>query len=418
MKTSLTLTLEGRPGCEGVLTVRAGTVRGRRRLIAALLAAATSGTLAGCGLNGSLTAGTGLGGRGPGALTAGAPGATPPAGTTGDGSAPGTTSSGATSSGGAPATTSSGGTTTSGGGTATGSGGGTTTGSGTTTTVLPGTGRPTVFLGDENTPEQFILGELYRVALTDEGYSLSISQNIGTPAISLQALEQRTLSIYPAYLNQWDSAVAGDDATFATRDEALGAAQTFAAAHGLELLDPTPFSDTTGLAVTTQYAGDHRLRTLADLAHLASPFTVGGPVQFAQPGGGLPEIEHAYGFLPTSTQTVAIGSQYAALAAGTIQAAYVNTTDYQLATGQFTLLRDPLHILGFGNVVPVTTDAVVSATGEGPTFSATINRVDALLTTKVMRELNVQVELLNETPEEVATTFLAEHGILPPPIAS
>lgn len=282
----------------------------------------------------------------------------------------------------------------------------------TTTPLLPGTGKPTIALGDENTPEQFVLGELYRVALSDQGYTVTITQNIGTSTTSVQALSQGTLDLYPAYLNQWDSQVAGDGQVFHSESAALVAGESFALEHGMELLTPTPFSDTGGIAVSNWFAGKHDLRTLAGLSHLTDLFTLGAPLWFSATGGGLPAIEQAYGFLPTSTQPVDIGLQYQELAAGTIQAAFVQTSDWQLALGQFALLGDPQHVLGFGNVVPVTTTAVANA--EGPAYIATIDRVSALLTPKVMRELNQDVALLGESPDDVATAFLESNGIYPP----
>src|ERR1700722_20100487 len=44
---------------------------------------------------------------------------------------------------------------------------------------LPGTGRPVVHLADGNVPEQFIIGQLYAIALTHEGYTVILSRNLG-----------------------------------------------------------------------------------------------------------------------------------------------------------------------------------------------------------------------------------------------
>src|SRR5580700_9259886 len=64
----------------------------------------------------------------------------------------------------------------------------TTTATTTTTVSLPGTGRPPVTIGDENTPEQFLLGQLYYQALKAEGFPVSLNQSIGPTAVIQQAL--------------------------------------------------------------------------------------------------------------------------------------------------------------------------------------------------------------------------------------
>jgi osmoprotectant transport system substrate-binding protein len=286
----------------------------------------------------------------------------------------------------------------------------TTTASTSTKSTLPGTGRPSLTLGDKNTTEQFILGELYDLALSAQGYSVTLYRNIGPPSVTYQALEQGNLNIYPEYLNVWDSQVVHDPRLFRSSADAYVTGQTWAADHQLELLSPTPGSDTNGIAVTTAFARANHLRTLADLSRLSTTLHLGAPVQFAQSSTGLPALEQAYGFLPATTPTVVIGDQYTELQAGKIQAAYVQTTDAELSSSAFKVLGDPRHINGFGNIVPVVTTSTLAA--EGPAFVETINRVDNLLTTPVLRQLNADVDLLHQDASAVAKQFLIEHGLV------
>ena len=44
----------------------------------------------------------------------------------------------------------------------------------------------------------------------------------------------------------------------------------------------------------------------------------------------------------------------------------------------------------------------------------TIDRVSALLTRTVMRELNEQVDVAGQDPATVAKMFLETHGVIPP----
>lgn len=286
----------------------------------------------------------------------------------------------------------------------------TSTTSSTSTTALPGTGKPAVVLGDKNTTEQFILGELYDLALSAQGYSVTLTRNIGPPSVTYQALQQGNLNLYPEYLNVWDTQVVRSTNPIRSVDDAYLVGQTWAAEHQLELLVPSPGSDTDGIAVTTAYANANRLRTLAGLNRVSPTLKIGVPLQFAQSSTGLPALEETYNFTPSSTSTIVIGDQYKDLQAGKIQAAYVQTTDAQLSTSQFRLLGDPRHVDGFGNIVPVVTASTLAA--EGPTFVDTINQVDDLLTTRVLRVLNADVDLLHEDPRVVAKQFLQEHNLV------
>ncbi|MBV9606734.1 MAG: hypothetical protein JO027_16590 [Solirubrobacterales bacterium] len=281
----------------------------------------------------------------------------------------------------------------------------------TTTVTLPGVGKPPITIGDENTPEQFILGQLYYQALKAQGFPVTLNQSIGPPQVVMQALATGQLAMYPEYLNTWDQEVAGIQEQFHSRSAAYLAGQRYAQQHGLTLLDPTPFSDTDAIGVSFDYAVENQVQTISDLISVTPQLTIGGPPQFQQSSTGLPLLENTYGVVPSAFKPLEIGAQYQALDQGAVQAAVVQTTDPQLLTGSYPLLRDPANVFGWGNVVPVASAQALAA--EGPVFAATINRVSALLSLDTMRELNAQVVLYNQDPATVAQQFLQAQGILP-----
>jgi glycine betaine/choline ABC-type transport system substrate-binding protein len=291
----------------------------------------------------------------------------------------------------------------------------TTTATTTTTVSLPGAGRPPVTIGDENTPEQFLLGQLYYQALKAAGFSVSLNQSIGPTAVIQQALANGQLAMYPEYLDTWNTSVAGLRSAFRSPREAWLAGQRYALRHGLELLNPTPFSDTDAIAVSFDYAVENQVQSIPDLIKI-SPLTLGGPPQFQQSPTGLPALQSTYGVVPSTFTPLEIGSQYQALDQGTVQAAVVQTTDPQLLSGSYPLLSDPEDIFGWGNIVPVASARAIDA--EGPVFESTINRVSALLTLPAMREMNAEVQLDGQDPAAVATEFLQSAGLLPAPSTS
>jgi osmoprotectant transport system substrate-binding protein len=288
----------------------------------------------------------------------------------------------------------------------------TTTTSSSTTTSLPGTGKPAVVIGDKNYNEQFVLGELYYYALTANGFDVSLNRNIGATSVTVQALATGRLAMYPEYLQTWNTEVAGDLRTYRSALLAYQAAQRYARKHGFILLNPTPFSDTWGIAVTDGYAAQNGLGTIGDLQNVDQSLTLGGPAPLAQgPQALLPAIEHRYGVTPTSFVPLAVGDQYPALDSGAIKTAFVMTTDGQLAFGDYQLLADPRDVFGWGQVVPVVSAKALSE--EGPAFDEIINRVSALLTTPVMRQLNALVDVAGKDPATVARQFLETHGVIP-----
>jgi osmoprotectant transport system substrate-binding protein len=276
--------------------------------------------------------------------------------------------------------------------------------------TLPGADKPPVTIGDQNYTEQFVLGELYKQALGAQGYTALINRNIGVT--QLQALQTGRLGMYPEYLGTWNTSVAGDQRQFRTVREAFQAGQLYAQAHGLQLLDSTPFSNNDAIAVTVGYARQNGLHSITDLVKVAPTLTLGGPPQFKTSPTGLPLIEQVYGLLPAGFKQLDVGEQFSALDQGSVQAADVNTTDGELASGQYTLLADPKRIFGSGNVVPVVSSKVLAI--EGPAFATTINTVSALLSTATMRQLNAAVDIYHQDPAAVAKRFLQGHGLVGP----
>jgi osmoprotectant transport system substrate-binding protein len=281
----------------------------------------------------------------------------------------------------------------------------------TRSSTLPGTGRPQITIGDKNFTEQFVLGELYSQALEAQGYTVMVNRNIGPSDVTFQALESKRLDMYPEYLSTWDSSIAGYRRSFHGIKQAYLAGQHYALAHGLELLDPTPASSTGAIGVTNAYAYDHDLKSLGDLRRVAPEMTLGAPPQFETSATGLPLLQQVYGFTPATFKALDVGAQYQALDQGTVQAANVGTTDGQLATGRYTLLRDPRHTFGWGKIVPVVAARVLTV--EGPVFTKTVDRVSALLSTNTLRHLNAAVDIGNQDPKLVAKQFLQQHGLVP-----
>jgi glycine betaine/choline ABC-type transport system substrate-binding protein len=208
----------------------------------------------------------------------------------------------------------------------------------------------------------------------------------------------------------WDADVAGYKRQFSSMRTAYDAGQRYALSRQLQLLRPTPFSDTEAIGVTLTYAVEQGLSSIGDLRKLAQTLVIGGPPQFKTSQSGLAGMEQTYGFAPASFKSVAAGEQYRELDKGTIQAADVNTTDGQLLSDRYVLLRDPSHVFGFGNVVPVVSRKVID--DEGPAFVATVNAVSRLLSTPVIRRLNATVAIDHQDPTAVAKQFLAAHHLL------
>jgi osmoprotectant transport system substrate-binding protein len=225
------------------------------------------------------------------------------------------------------------------------------------------------------------------------------------------ALQNRRLDIYPEYLGEWNSQVAHLHRRFRSLHASFAAATRYAGRHGLALLNPTPFSNTSCVAVLSQYAQANNIYSIPQLAS-GGPIIFGAPIDFQAASDGVPALEHAYRLKPDYLQSIGDGLQYWWLGTGNVDAAYCSTTDPALDEPRYMELRNPKNIFGYGNVIPVTTPRVLRV--EGPRFARTIEKVDSLLTQRAIRGLNAEYELGGHSPTAIAGQFLEGNGVLPP----
>jgi osmoprotectant transport system substrate-binding protein len=283
----------------------------------------------------------------------------------------------------------------------------------TATTLTPassgvGVGRPAVTIGDENSPEETVLGALYAQALATKGFKVTLKGDVGPPGVAYRALTSGQMDMYPAYTGTLLSAVADRTAIPASAGATYEQAKAFVEKRGLTMLNYTPFEDPNALATQPRYAGDHGLSSIADLEAMGKSVTLGAPAEFATSVDGLPGLRRAYGVDPTF-RPIATGRSYRALEAGQVDVQDVSTTAGQLLSGKLELLADPKHVFGFQNVAPVVRRSVLAA--EGPAFAQTLNRVSSLLTGEAIEKMNVAVAIDRQSASSVARHFLSANRL-------
>jgi osmoprotectant transport system substrate-binding protein len=287
---------------------------------------------------------------------------------------------------------------------------GSSSGSKTTAAKGPGVGKPAVTFGTKNFAEQFLLGELYAQALTAKGFHVSLKSNVGATEIIYRALTLGTLDAYPEYTGILRTVIGNRNARAKSATDAYDQARQVAASEGIVMLNPTPFVDRDVLAVRRSFATRYHLRTIADLAKVPRKVIVSGAPEFRTRLEGFIGLKRIYHLSNLAFRPHRIGTQYAALDSGSVDAADVFTTDGQLtSTSAYVVLKDPKNMFGFQNEAPLVRQKVLDA--EGPAFADTLNAVSALLTTQMMRQMNASVVLQGASPATVANEFLRAHHL-------
>jgi osmoprotectant transport system substrate-binding protein len=276
-------------------------------------------------------------------------------------------------------------------------------------TAQPGKGKPPITIGTKDFTEEFVLGELYAQALRAKGYTVNVKSNIGPTEITDKALTSGKIDAYPEYDGESVATVAGKNVLAKSPAETVKVAKDFYAERGQVTSNPTPFQDVDAIATLKPFAQKNNLTTVEDLKKLPR-FSVGARPEFKDRFVGLAGMRKLYGIDNAKFKQLSIGLQYKALDRGDVDTANVFSTDAQLASGKYTILKDPKGVFGFQQVLFVMNKQKYDAVG-GPQFMAIINKVNSLLTEPAMRSMNAAVALDKKDPAAVAGQFLEANGL-------
>jgi osmoprotectant transport system substrate-binding protein len=154
--------------------------------------------------------------------------------------------------------------------------------------------------------------------------------------------------------------------------------------------------------VTRAFAEQYQLSSIADLANVDVPLTLGGPPELEERPYGPTGLKDTYGidvaFTATGDTTVD------ALVAGTVNVADVYTANPRIQSDDLVGLEDPEGLLLASNVVPLVSADLADQVAD------ILNPISAKLTPEGLVGLNVQSVDEKKSPDAIASAWLQENG--------
>jgi osmoprotectant transport system substrate-binding protein len=277
--------------------------------------------------------------------------------------------------------------------------------------ILPGHGKPTIVLGNKNSVEEVLLGELYAQAFRAQGFIVDLRPNIGGSQQIDTLFQSGQINAYPEYLGEVATTDAGYAQPLTSEAQTEQLAKQYEDRHGATVMMPvTPFSNTDGLIALNSFARDKHLTTIDQLKRLGRIKFGAYPAAQTRYAGYL-GLQQAYGLTNLQFVSEAAGPPtYAALDSHEVQVADAFMTDPQLATGPYAVLGDPKSIFGFQHVALIIKASLLNQLG--PAFQPTYTSVTNLLTIDAMRALTGAVVIQGKIPASVAHAFLLANHLL------
>jgi osmoprotectant transport system substrate-binding protein len=269
----------------------------------------------------------------------------------------------------------------------------------------------TVIMGSKNFTEEYILGELYTQALKAKGFDVNYKQSIGATEIIDTALTSGKINVYPEYVGEIVQTVFHHKQLPKTAKAWWQLAVKLNKPRGITVLNPTPFFDVDAIAVRKADAQKYGLKNVADLKKVPNA-SVGARPEFKDREEGFLGMKNVYGLKNMKYVSLDQGLTYQALDQKKVFSIDVFSTDPQLASGKYVVLKDPKLVFGVQNVAPEVSNKLLTALGpKAADFKATMNTVSAKLTQKAILAMNSAVVNNKQTPKAVAAAFLKANGL-------
>jgi osmoprotectant transport system substrate-binding protein len=272
-----------------------------------------------------------------------------------------------------------------------------------------------VVVASFNFPGSELLAAIYGLAIRHAGIPVQLELDLGPRELVQPALEQGLVDVVPEYLGTALTSL-HPPAGLAMPDPAAvraTLARALAPWH-VRVMTPAAAQDQNGIVVTEATARRLGLHKVSDLRRIAARLTLGGSPECPGRPYCLPGLRKAYGldfarFLPFDTEP----QRVAALRAGVVDVAVLDTTDGNLAVGDLVLLSDDRYLQPAENVVPVIASSALARYGKR--LAGAVNAVSAQLTSQALLFMDWRVEVAGAGVMAEARAWLERHGVLPRP---
>ncbi|WP_168929808.1 ABC transporter substrate-binding protein [Nocardioides sp. GY 10127] len=262
--------------------------------------------------------------------------------------------------------------------------------------------------------EAELVADMYEQLLENAGYDVTVKL-VGSRD-AYMADFPGDVDVVPEYVggivNYLNTAANGAKATAFTQgdgQEMADAGKSLLDDAGITLLDLSSATDTNAFFVTQEYADANSLTTLSDLKGTSVVLAAAPDCEGrADCEAGLVDD---YGIDVTKLLPLGYASDqtYKSVLDGESQLGETSTTDGALASQGLVVLDDDQKIQPAQNLVPAVSSDFLDA---HPDVADVLNPLMAALDTDTLTELNGEVSVDRQKPEDVAKQFLTDAGLL------
>jgi osmoprotectant transport system substrate-binding protein len=261
-----------------------------------------------------------------------------------------------------------------------------------------------ITVGSADFSESQLLAEIYGQALSAKGIEVKKKPNIGNRETYMAAIKDGSVDLVPEYTGA--SLAYFDKNSTETDPQKAYDALKKALTPGLEILEMSPATDEDTIVVTKATADKYGLKSIGDLK--GKNLVAGGSSEFKVRTAGLKGMKEKYDVDFKDYKTLDAGGPLSikALETNQIQVTDLFTTQAVIKDKGWVQLEDPEHILPPNNIVPL-----IRTDHKSDDVTATLNAVDAKLTTDALTDLVKRIDVGKESADAVAKDWLSKNPL-------
>jgi len=272
-------------------------------------------------------------------------------------------------------------------------------------------------VGSKEFTEQLILGQITLQVLENAGATVNDQTGLAGTVAARKALESGEIDMYWEYTGTgWITHLQHTKPIPDSQKQYEAVAKEDLKKNDIEWLPPAPANNTYTLAVRSEAYDKLGVKTLSDLGPLIKKnpdeATVCVGTEFSTRDDGLPGMEKAYGYEFPSDNIVKIdeGLIYQAVNKGDqCNFGEVFATDGRIKGLDLKILKDNKNFFPIYNPSLTVNKKVIE---EYPQIKKIFAPISKKLTTATLQDLNTQVDIDGQLPEDVAQKWLSENDLI------
>jgi osmoprotectant transport system substrate-binding protein len=277
----------------------------------------------------------------------------------------------------------------------------------------PAAGRKVV-VSSKNFTEEFILGEIYALALENAGVPVERKLNLGASDLAQAALlkggADGGIDLYPEYTSTGLTVILGADPIYDPPAVYDAVKKGYEDQYKLTWLDSSPMNDTQAFVMTKDNSEKLGIKSLADMCSKANTLTLSAIAEFKDRPDAYPRLQSVYGDCNfKDIKSMDPSPFYTTLMNGDVDVTQAFSTDGPISGNGLVLLDDPKNYGLPYNVAPVVRDDVLAMY---PQISTTLNALAPKLTNDVISSLNWEVDGKKRDYQDVAKEWMQQQGLI------